>query len=144
MAENLRFGAPDADDDALFAALRTVRLDELVTLHTSIGGRGAAISGGKRQQLAIARALLRDPQVLLLDEVTSQLDTVNEHALRETIHNISQHATVLVIAHRMATVAAADRIVVLESGTVAATGTHAELIGTSPLYRALASTQLAG
>ncbi|MGH8968240.1 MAG: ATP-binding cassette domain-containing protein, partial [Actinomycetes bacterium] len=107
------------------------------------GGRGATISGGERQRLTVARALLRDPQVLLLDEATSQLDTVNELALRETIQDISRQVTVLVIAHRMATVACADRIVVLDGGTVAATGTHAELIGTSSLYRALASTQLA-
>ncbi|MGH3997442.1 MAG: ABC transporter ATP-binding protein, partial [Pseudonocardiaceae bacterium] len=119
VAENLRFGAPGADDDALFAALRAVRLDNLVEgfpdgLHTSVGGRGATISGGQRQRLAVARALLRGPQVLLLDEATSQLDTVNELALRETIQDISRQATVLVIAHRMATVAAADRIVVLD------------------------------
>ena len=144
LAENLRLGSPGAADDELLAALAAVGLDGLLArlpegLDTAVGERGRALSGGERQRLAIARALLRRPEVLLLDEATSQLDTTNELALRAALTALAPTTTVVVIAHRMATVAAADRVAVLDRGELVAAGTHDELVGTSGLYRELAA-----
>ncbi|MEU8095394.1 ABC transporter ATP-binding protein [Streptomyces rubiginosohelvolus] len=148
LRENLLFAAPDADEKELAAAVTRTRLDALVErlpegLDTAVGHRGVTLSGGERQRIAIARALLRHPRLLLLDEVTSQLDAVNEQALRDVILELAQRTTVLVIAHRLSTVRHADRIVVLEEGRVRTAGTHKELIAGDELYRELATTQLA-
>ncbi|HEX6675071.1 MAG TPA: ABC transporter ATP-binding protein [Actinomycetes bacterium] len=146
LRENLLFGAPDAGDDELHRALRTTRLDAQVArlpdgLETLVGHRGTRLSGGERQRVAIARALLRRPRLLLLDEATSQLDAVNEAALRDTVAAVARTTTVLVVAHRLSTVTMADRIVVVDAGRVRAVGTHAELLGSDPLYAELAATQ---
>ncbi|MEU5096799.1 ABC transporter ATP-binding protein [Streptomyces sp. NPDC020996] len=146
LRDNLLLGSRDATDDAVRQVLRTARLDDLVErlpqgLDSLVGHRGTRLSGGQRQRVAIARALLRRPRLLLLDEATSQLDAVNEAALRDTVADISRTTTVLVVAHRLSTIAMADRIVVLDSGTVQAVGTHQELVATSPLYAELATTQ---
>ncbi|WP_435849317.1 ABC transporter ATP-binding protein [Streptomyces rubiginosohelvolus] len=148
LRENLLFAAPDADEKELAAAVTRTRLDALVErlpegLDTAVGHRGVTLSGGERQRIAIARALLRHPRLLLLDEVTSQLDAVNEQALRDVILELAERTTVLVIAHRLSTVRHADRIVVLEEGRVRTAGTHDELIEGDELYRELATTQLA-
>ncbi|MFJ1595118.1 ABC transporter ATP-binding protein [Kitasatospora albolonga] len=148
LRENLLFAAPDAPDDRLADAVARTRLDALVDrlpegLDTAVGHRGVTLSGGERQRIAIARALLRRPRLLLLDEVTSQLDAVNEQALRDVILELAEQTTVLVIAHRLSTVRHADRIVVLEEGRVRTAGTHEELIDGDELYRELATTQLA-
>jgi ABC-type multidrug transport system fused ATPase/permease subunit len=144
---NLRYAAPDATDAEITEVLELTKLTELVErlpdgINTMVGTRGVALSGGERQRLAIARALLRRPQVLLMDEATSQLDARNELALREAVEKASEWCTVLLIAHRLSTVVSADRIVLLERGKVAATGTHDELLEASPLYRELAASQL--
>jgi len=144
---NLLFGAPYTGDQELDEVLGTTRLDDMVArlpdgLDTPVGHRGIKLSGGERQRVAIARALLRRPQLLLLDEVTSQLDAVNEAALRATIAEAAATTTVLVVAHRLSTVTIADRIIVMDTGQVRAVGTHTQLITTDSLYAELATTQL--
>ncbi|MFF0741895.1 ABC transporter ATP-binding protein [Streptomyces sp. NPDC004111] len=146
LKENLLLAAPGATDDEVARAVTRTRLDDLVArlpegLGTQVGHRGVMLSGGERQRIALARALLRKPRLLLLDEVTSQLDAVNEERLREVIVELSADTTVLVIAHRLSTVVRADRIVVMEAGRVRATGSHGELVAADSLYAELAATQ---
>jgi ABC-type multidrug transport system fused ATPase/permease subunit len=146
LRDNLLYATPDASDDALSFVLEEARLEELVArlpegLDTEIAHRGSTLSGGERQRIAIARALLRRPRLLLLDEAASQLDAVNELALRDTLSRASQSCAVLAIAHRLSTVVSARRIVVLEDGRVRAQGTHAELVKADELYAELAATQ---
>ncbi|MGW7041917.1 ABC transporter ATP-binding protein [Streptomyces avermitilis] len=147
LRENLLYAAPSATPEELAEALAVTRLDALVArlpqgLDTPVGPRGVTLSGGERQRLAIARALLRRPQVLLLDEATAQLDARNEQALSELVARTAGRCTVLLIAHRLSTVTDADQIVVLEHGGVRAVGTHHSLVDDDDLYRELAATQL--
>jgi ABC-type multidrug transport system fused ATPase/permease subunit len=145
--DNLLYAAPEAAEEELRAVIATTRLEAFVAalpdgLDTVVGARGTTLSGGERQRVAIARALLRSPRLLLLDEASSQLDAVNEAALREAVAAAAAARAVVAIAHRLSTVVAADRIVVLEGGRVRAQGTHAELVEEDELYRELATTQL--
>ena len=144
---NLLYAQPGASEAQLRAAIATTRLDGFVAalddgLDTEVGARGTTLSGGERQRVAIARALLRSPRLLLLDEASSQLDAVNEMALRDAVAGAAEERAVVAIAHRLSTVVAADRIVVLDGGRVRAIGTHAELVEGDALYRELAATQL--
>ena len=149
--ENLLLGAPGADDAACRRVLADVNLTGILRrdplgLDAQVGEDGILLSGGERQRLAIARALLAAPRLLLLDEPTASLDSRNEQALREAIDAISRdHAerrTLVIVAHRLATVADADQILVLDEGRISAVGTHRELLDRSALYRELAEHQL--
>ncbi len=145
--DNLRYGAPNADEAAVREALASAGALAFVEgfpdgLATRIGEGGVGLSGGQRQRLAIARALIKAPRLLLLDEATSALDAQSEEAIRAAVRALRGRTTVLIIAHRLSTVIEADRIVVLEGGSVAAVGPHDELINTNPLYREYAQIQL--
>lgn len=145
-AENIRYGRPDADDSevraAAEAAAATEFLDRLPDgFNSHLGERGVRLSGGQRQRIAIARAILRDPTLLLLDEATSALDAESEHLVQQALERLMANRTTIVIAHRLATVLMADRIVVLDRGTGVAQGSHAELIERGGLYARLAELQ---
>jgi ATP-binding cassette subfamily B protein len=144
--ENIRYGRPGADNAAIEAAARAAAADVFIlTLpqgyDTFLGERGTRLSGGQRQRIAIARAILKDPPILLLDEATSSLDAESERLVQAALEDLMQNRTTIIIAHRLATVLKADRIVVLEAGRIVATGRHEELLRTNALYARLAALQ---
>ena len=144
--ENIRLGRRGATDEEVFAAAKAARCDEFIQklpqgYQTMIGENGSTLSGGERQRISIARALLKDAPVILLDEATASLDVENESAVQEALSRLLQGKTVLVIAHRMRTVAGADHIVVLENGCVAQQGTPEELLAQGGLYRRMVELQ---
>lgn len=143
---NIAYGRPGADDREVREATAAANALDFVTrmpqgFDTVIGDRGVRLSGGERQRLAIARALLKNPPILLLDEATSSLDLESERLVQEALERLMRDRTVLVVAHRLATIQHADRIVVLERGRVAAAGTHDELLSQGGLYRRLYDLQ---
>ncbi len=146
-AANIRYGNPDASDEEVRAAARTARADEFIErlpdgYRTFLGERGLRLSGGQRQRIAIARAILKNPPLLLLDEATSALDAESEQHVQRGLEAAMVGRTTLVIAHRLATVQRADRIVVMDAGKIVEIGTPAELIANGGLYARLASLQL--
>ena len=159
LRDNLRLASPDASDAACERVLRAVNLGGLLdrtqdqldrgtapalasVLDLPVGENGIMLSGGEKQRLAIARALLTAPPILLLDESTASLDGVNERLMREALDSVSTGRTLIVIAHRLSTVVDSDKIIVLDGGKVVGEGTHAELVESTPLYRELAQHQL--
>ena len=144
--ENIRFGRPDASDKDVISAAKAASAHDFITnlpssYQTFVGERGVMLSGGQKQRIAIARAILRDAPILLLDEATSALDSENELAVKTAVEALSKNRTTLVVAHRLATVKKADRIIVLNHGKVVATGTHEELLANGGLYARLARLQ---
>ncbi|MGL6224490.1 MAG: ABC transporter transmembrane domain-containing protein [Steroidobacteraceae bacterium] len=146
--ENIRYGRPGATDAEVEAAARAAAADEFLRrlpegYDTFLGERGARLSGGQRQRIAIARAILRDPPILLLDEATSALDAESERLVQGALDRLMQGRTTIIIAHRLATVLQADRIVVMDHGRIVDQGTHAELVRSNDLYARLAALQFA-
>lgn len=146
--DNLLLGKQNATDTEIYEATRKARIHDFITslpngYDTEVGERGVQLSGGQRQRIAIARALLKNAPILLMDEAVSNLDTKNEEELREALQELSKNRITLVIAHRLSTIMAADKIVVLENGTVAQTGRHDEMILRDGTYSRLIRTQYA-
>jgi ABC-type multidrug transport system fused ATPase/permease subunit len=140
LRDNVTYSAPEADEREIRRALELANLVELLErlpqgLDTEVGERGTLLSGGERQRVAIARSLLTRPSLLLLDEPTAHLDAVNEAALSRAIDRVSRECALLVIAHRLSTIRAADRIVILEEGSIADEGDHRQLLRRNTYYR---------
>jgi len=146
LLENIRYGRPDASMDDVIAAARAANAHDFISdlprgYYTAVGERGVKLSGGQRQRVAIARAILKNPRILIFDEATSALDTESERLIQDAMDRLMQDRTTLVIAHRLSTVAKANRILVLQNGTIVEQGRHAELIALAGLYRRLHDLQ---
>ena len=144
--ENIRFGNSEANDEEIFQAARSAAAHDFISelpqgYDTCVGERGIMLSGGQKQRIAIARAILRNAPVLLLDEATSALDAENERSVQKAFDHLSKGRTTIVVAHRLATVKKADRIIVLDAGKIIAQGNHEKLISEKGLYARLASLQ---
>lgn len=147
--QNISFGAADVDQSAIRDAARIAHAVEFIEQlpdgwSTMVAEGGASLSGGQRQRLSIARALVRNPAILILDEATSQVDSESEVAIRDAINDAGIDRTMLIIAHRMASVITADRIVVMDGGRIVDVGSHEELLKRCELYARLTTTQLVG
>jgi ABC transporter fused permease/ATP-binding protein len=146
IAENIRYGRATATDAEVFAAARTANAHNFIEKFpegyaTLVGERGVQLSGGQKQRVAIARAVLKDPRILVLDEATSALDAESEHLVKEALDRLMKGRTTLIIAHRLSTVAGADRVCVLDGGKIVQSGAHGALMGQPGLYRRLVERQ---
>jgi ATP-binding cassette subfamily B protein len=149
IAENIAYGKPEASREEIIAAARAARAHDFILrlpqgYDSLVGERGQALSGGERQRISIARALLIDPRILILDEATSALDTESEKVVQDALSNLMQDRTSIVIAHRLSTIQHADKILVMDKGQIAESGTHRELFEAGGLYRKLIDLQNIG
>src|SRR5204862_2404293 len=144
--ENIAYGKPDATDEEIIAAAKSANAHEFINrfpeqYETIVGERGIKLSGGQRQRIAIARAILKDPAILILDEATSSLDSESEQLVQEALDNLMKGRRSFVIAHRLSTIRNADKIVLIDKGIVSEAGTHAQLMSHNGLYRKLNDMQ---
>jgi ABC-type multidrug transport system fused ATPase/permease subunit len=144
---NVAYGADDASEERVVAAAKKARAHEFIAAmpkgyDTPVGEQGLTLSGGQRQRIAIARAILRDPSILILDEATSMIDADSEAKIAEALAEFASGRTCLIVAHRLSTVINADRIVVMDAGRIVDDGTHAELLKRCSVYRLIAENQL--
>ena len=147
VTQNLLYGKPDATTDELIAAARTANAYDFITklpegFDTELGERGVKLSGGQKQRLALARAILADPRILILDEATSSVDAEAEFLIQQALERVLKGRTSLVIAHRLSTIRNADKILVLDSGKIIETGNHTELMQRGGLYSRLYQRQM--
>ena len=147
MASNLRYGNPEATDDELWHALRVAQADDFVAqmagqLEAPIAQGGTNVSGGQRQRLSIARALVKKPEIYIFDDSFSALDVATDARLRAALRRETTDACVIIVGQRVATIAEADKILVLEDGRVVGSGTHDELLATCPTYAEIVDSQL--
>ena len=145
--ENLLYGKPGATDDKITAAAKAAYADEFILelpegYETELGERGVKLSGGQKQRLALARAILADPRILILDEATSSVDAEAEYLIQQALESVLLGRTSLVIAHRLSTIRNADKIIALENGRIIEVGDHRELIGRDGLYSQLYKRQI--
>jgi ABC-type multidrug transport system fused ATPase/permease subunit len=144
--ENISYGKPTATDEEIIDAAKKANAHEFISrfpeqYETIVGERGIKLSGGQRQRIAIARAILKDPAILILDEATSSLDSESEQLVQEALENLMKNRTSFVIAHRLSTIRNADKIVVIDKGIVSEQGSHEELMSQNGLYRKLNEMQ---
>jgi subfamily B ATP-binding cassette protein MsbA len=144
--ENIAYGRFDASDDEIIQSAKSANIHDFIMqlpngYDTPIGEHGMQLSGGQRQRIAIARAILKDPRILILDEATSSLDTESEILVQDALANLMKGRTTFIIAHRLSTIMNADRIVVLDKGKIAESGSHTQLLNKEGLYRKLCNAQ---
>ena len=144
--ENIAYGNLDATDDEIWEAARLSESDEFINQlpnkeHTIVGERGQKLSGGQRQRISIARAILKNPEILILDEATSAVDNETEAAIQRSLDTLKEGRTVIAIAHRLSTIRNADKIYVLENGAIVENGTHDELVSIGKVYSSLWDVQ---
>jgi ABC-type multidrug transport system fused ATPase/permease subunit len=148
IAENIAYGRPDATEEEIRAAAAIAQAAEFIDklpkgYKTRVGERGVGLSGGQKQRVALARALLMDPRILILDEATASVDTETEYLIQEGLEDVMRDRTTLIIAKRLSTILSADKVIVLQGGTIAEFGTHAELLAQGGLYKRIFDGQFA-